>query len=100
MTIEYDDKGKFFTEVITKIPTLVTLQTVTHRIHGTAHVHPNERLKDELDKPEQFLAITDATVYDQNGNVLHECKFIAVRRNQIVWVMPEDEIQEGKRNEL
>jgi hypothetical protein len=99
MNIEYDDKGKFFTEVITKAPKLVTLQTVTHHIHGTAYVNPGERLKDELDKPEPFLAITDATIYDQNGDILHECKFLAVRRVHIVWVLPDDEIEEMKEGE-
>jgi hypothetical protein len=97
MNIEYDGKGKFFTEVLTKTPKLVTLQTVTHRIHGTAYVHPNDRLKDELNKPEQFLAITDATIYDQKGNILQECRFIAVHRDHIVWVLPDEEIEERKK---
>jgi hypothetical protein len=96
MKIEYDDKGKFFTDVITKTPVSVTIQTVTQRIHGTVHVHPEERLKDELDKAEQFLAVTDAAIYDQEGKVLHECQFLAVNCGQIVWVMP-DERAEGER---
>jgi hypothetical protein len=96
MKIEYDDKGKYFTDVISKAPVSVTIQTVTQRIRGTVHVHPEERLKDELDKAERFLAVTDAAIYDPDGRVLQECPFLAVNCVQIIWVMPDAEGAEGE----
>ena len=92
MTIEYDDKGKFFTDIITKIPIPVIIQTVTHRIHGNIHIRQDQRIKDELDIQEKFMAVTAATVYAPNGKIMHQTNFLAVQRSQIIWVVPEDEI--------
>jgi hypothetical protein len=92
MTIEYDDNGKFFTDVVTKIPISVLIQTVTHRIHGNIHVTRDQRLKDELDLPEKFVAITDATVYSTDDQVLYQARFLAVQRDEIIWVLPDSEV--------
>ena len=92
MTIEFDDKGKFFTDVITKVAVPAIIQTATQRIHGNMHVRPDQRLKDELNVDEKFLAVTDATVYSFDGQVLYRCNFISVQRAQIVWVIPENEV--------
>jgi hypothetical protein len=92
MTIEFDDKGKFFTDVITKVTLPAIIQTVTQRIHGNVHVRPDQRLMDELNVDEKFLAVTDATVYSFEGQILYRCKFISLQRSQIVWVIPENEI--------
>ena len=68
MTIEFDDKGKYFTDIISKItPIPVMLQTAPHRIHGNIHVSQDRRLKDELELPEKFIAVTDAIVYYQKA---------------------------------
>ncbi|MCJ7584324.1 MAG: hypothetical protein MUO30_06090 [Anaerolineales bacterium] len=98
MTIEFDDKGKFFTDVITKVTVPAIIQTVTQRIHGKLHVRPDQRLKDELDINEKFLAVTDATIYSFDGQVLYQCKFVSIQRTQIVWVIPESEVL-GSTNE-
>jgi len=98
MTIEFDDKGKFFTDVITKVAVPAIIQTVTQRMHGNIHVRPDQRLKDELDSNEKFLAVTDATVYSFDGQVLYQCKFVGIQRTQIVWVIPESEVL-GSTNE-
>lgn len=94
MTIEYDEKGKIFTEVVPKIPIPAVVQTTQHLIRGNVHVHRDERLKDELDRDEFFLAMTDVSVIGADGKVLHKSRFLAVRRAQIVWVMPARESQE------
>lgn len=99
MKIEYDDKGKYFTDVVTKNPIPVTIQTVEQRIRGLVHVHPDERLKDELDKNEKFVAVTDAIIYDQDGAIMHQCKFLAVHRAHIIWVMPEEQAGAEERSE-
>ncbi len=92
MVIEYDDKGKFYTDVILKSAVPAIVQTVTQRIHGNIHVRRDQRLKDELDIAEKFLAVTDATVYSFDGQILYQCKFISIQRAQIVWVIPETEL--------
>ena len=94
MTIEYDDKGKIFTDVVSKVAIPALVQTTQHLIRGDVHVHRDERLKDELDRDELFLAMTDVSVIGADGQVLHETRFLAVRRAQIVWVMPARESQE------
>lgn len=95
MTIRFDEKGKFFTDFVSKEALYVTVQTLTNRIHGCLHVRPGERLKDEINKAEEFIAITEATVFDTLGEVLMQGKFIAVNRDHIVWILPDGEYQEG-----
>ncbi|MBI3159378.1 MAG: hypothetical protein HYZ26_07255 [Chloroflexi bacterium] len=91
MTLEYDDKGKIFTEVISKQPLAVVIQTGVHRIEGVVHIRPQERLKDELDRPERFLAVTDAVIYDLAGQEVGRSAFLAVRREAIHWVLEQEE---------
>ena len=92
MAIEYDDNGKFYTDVVSKEPVSVMIQTVTHRIVGNIHVSQDRRLKDELDLAEKFVAITDAVIYSPDNQILYQANFLAVQRAEIVWVMPVGEI--------
>ena len=94
MTVEYDEKGKIFTEVVPKVAIPAVLQTSAQLIRGNVHVRRDERLKDELDRDELFLAVTDASVIDSDGQTLHQARFMAVRRAQIVWVMPAHETED------
>ena len=94
MTVEYDEKGKIFTEVVPKVAIPAVLQTSAQLIRGNVHVRRDERLKDELDRDELFLAVTDASVIDSDGQTLHQARFMAVRRAQIVWVMPAHGVEE------
>jgi hypothetical protein len=91
MTIEFDEKGKFFTDIVPKIPVHSVIQTINQLIRGKVHVRQGERLKDELDRNDLFLAVTDATVIGVDGQVLFQAPFLAVRRSQIVWVLPDEE---------
>ena len=91
MTIEFDEKGKFFTDIVPKIPVHSVIQTIHQLIRGKVHVRQGERLKDELDRNDLFLAVTDATVIGVDGQVLFQAPFLAVRRSQIVWVLPDEE---------
>lgn len=90
MSIDFDDKGKIFTDVVSKNPIPTIVQTTQHLIRGDVHVRQDERLKDELDRDELFLAITDAKIMGADDQVIHKARFLAVRRAQIVWVMPAD----------
>lgn len=91
MTIEYDEKGKFFTDIVSKVAVHATVQTTSQLISGNVHVRRGERLKDELDRDELFLAITDASILEPDGKAVFTAPFLAVRRSQIVWVMPDHE---------
>ncbi len=95
MTVEFDENGKIFTDVISKVPIPAVVQTTQHLIRGNVHVRRDERLKDELDRDELFLAITDASVIGADGQTLHRTRFLAVRRAQIVWVMPAQGTEES-----
>ncbi len=89
MSFEYDEKGKFFTDIVTKVSVEALLQTTTHLIRGKIHIRRGERVKDELDRDELFIAVTDASVLGPDGQALHTAPFLAVRRAQIVWILPE-----------
>ncbi len=90
MSIEYDEKGKFFTDVVSKVAVRAVVQTTAQLIRGNVHVREGERLKNELDRDELFLAMTDASILAPDGQVQFQAPFLAVRRAQIVWVFLED----------
>jgi hypothetical protein len=66
MSIEYDEKGKIFTDVVSKTAIHATVQTTTHMLQGYIHVRRDQRIKDELDRDEDFLAVTDVSVLGAN----------------------------------
>ncbi len=88
----FEEKGKLFTEVITKICIEVIIQTTGFRIYGKVHVRPGERLKDELDRNEPTLAVTDAIIYDAEGkSQIIKSNFVAVQKPHIIWILPDSE---------
>jgi uncharacterized protein DUF6812 len=96
MTFEYDEKGKIFTEIVSKVAIPATVQTTTHLIRGQLHVRRDQRIKDELDLNENFLAMTEVSVMDPDGQTLFQAPFLAVRRSHIIWVLPEQNRSEEK----
>lgn len=97
MSIEYyDEKGKVFTNIVTKVAIQATIQTTTHMMRGHLHVRKDQRIKDELDHNEKFLALTDVSIMGPDGQPLFQVPFVAVQRAQIVWVIPEQNNDEEK----
>ena len=96
MTIEYDEKGKIFTEIISKVPVQATIQTTTHLMRGRLHVRRDQRIKDELDASENFIALTEVSVLGPDGQTLFQAPFVALRRSHIIWVIPEQSQSEEK----
>ncbi len=99
MAIEYDEKGKFFTDVIKKEEVWSQIQTNMHRIEGYLHIRIGERLSDEINADQLFLPVTDAEVYSLEGALLFTSDFLAVNRGQIIWLMPVKDHREktGRR---
>jgi len=96
MTIEYDEKGKIFTDIVSKIAIFATIQTTTHLLRGRIHVRRDQRVIDELDLNENFLPITEVSVMGPNGETLFEAPFLALQRSHIVWVFPDQKTDEEK----
>ena len=98
MTTHYDDKGKFYTDIISKKDINVTIQTTTHRIEGIVHARRGERLKDELNTEEKFLAVTDAIIFGSDNSKEYTVNFLAIHKNKIIWIFPTsgDEIAIGE----
>ncbi len=92
MVTHYDEKGKVFTEVVSKRPVQVVIQTVQNTIRGTIHVRPDFRVKDELNGTDGFMAVTDAVVFNSLNEELYRTAFLVVNTNHIIWVIPEEEI--------
>lgn len=93
MSTRYDDKGKFFTDRVTKEQIPVVIQTVFGRIEGFFHVMAGARLKDEINNAEQFVAITNAKIYDLRGDCQLVCEFLSLNRDHIIWLAPQAEVQ-------
>lgn len=91
MTTQSENRETFFTTVISKEAIDVIIQTTTHRIQGHIYIKPGERLKDGINQDDTFFAITDAAIFDANGNVLYNSDFVAVNRAHIVWLLPADQ---------
>lgn len=88
MTTHYDEKGKFFTDIISKKSVPVVMQTTTHRIEGNVHIRRGERLKDELDREENFLAVTEAKIFNSDNQPIYSSSFLSVAKINIVWIFP------------
>jgi len=93
MIVEYDEKGKYFTDVITKDLILTHIQTQMHLIRGYVHVRKGDRLSDEINSDNGFLSITDAKIFTPQGEILYTSKYLAINREHIVWLMPIEENQ-------
>jgi len=91
MTVQAGPRGKYFTEVVRKTPVRATIRTVGATINGTVHVHPDERTLDMLNALDGFLAVTEASV-DEGSNSF-EAAFLAVNKDHILWIQPDDEAQ-------
>lgn len=89
--IRYDEKGKFFTNFVTKNTVQAIIQTTHYRIRGEIHVRVGDRVKDELNRPDQFLAVTNAAIYDDTDTLLFRREFVSINRDHIIWVIPEKE---------
>jgi Family of unknown function (DUF6812) len=92
MNPDFDEKGKIYTHVITKQPVRVIVQTADHRIIGNLHIRPGERVIDELNRGDKFVAITAAVVMEKSGEELYHCDFLALNHESVTWIIPEKDV--------
>jgi hypothetical protein len=94
MSIHFDEKGKFFTDIVNKDAISVIIQTEINVVRGKIHVLPDCRLKDEINRLDDFFAVTEAIVYNLTGKELYRTNFIALNREKIIWFLPEGELSQ------
>ncbi len=92
MITQFEEKGKIFTPKITTEQKAVIVQTTTHKIKGDLHVKLDLRLLDEINEHDQFLALTNVEILDVDKNILYKTNFLAVNTDQIIWILPVNEI--------
>lgn len=81
-----------FSDKIEKVAKRVVLQTLHDVILGDFHYRPRLRLIDELLTGDQYLAITNAVVYDKSGKVRFRSNFLSINRDHIVMIIPWEEM--------
>jgi hypothetical protein len=91
MSIRYDEKGKFFTQIVSKDPYPVIIQTLMHRIEGNIYARQDERIKDAINAENQFIAVTDVKIYNSQGQKIIESDFTLINGDHIVWMLPQNE---------
>ena len=90
-----DEKGKIFTPLMRKKKQSVLIQTSSSLFSATIHLHPDNRLSDELNILDKFLSVTDVQLLDPKKKVVAEYPYIAIQVSQIVWITPLGEPREG-----
>jgi len=95
MSVRIDAKGKTYTDIVHKDEVAALIQTTANLIHGHIYLRAGLRLKDELNgTAEQFIAVTNAEVYNANGQVLVRSDFLTVNKHEIIWVRPDEDTVE------
>jgi len=68
--------------------TKVVILTDTYRIKGYIELVPGARITDYMIDAKDFIAITDAEVWEREGRQVFTAHFINVSRDHIVVVSP------------
>lgn len=77
---------------VNKVVGRVLILTDTHKIEGDIHIFPASRLTDLLNSGVSFIPVTDAIIYDLNGEQeLYRVDFISLNKNIIRIVMEVNE---------
>jgi len=101
MVTQFDEHGKIFTNVVSKKTIRAKIQTASNHIIGDIYIRQDGRLSDELNKSDPFLPVTNAEIRDINGkNIIELRDFIAIQKNQIIWVSPDSEAQDADANKM
>jgi hypothetical protein len=85
-----------YSQKIEKVTVDVVIKTKQDIILGSLHIRPIVRMIDELLDADKFIAVTNAVVYDSRGNALFKTDFLALNRDDISYVVPQQELKELK----
>lgn len=96
MDLRIDDKGKYFTQRVSKDMLPAFIRTAEQVIVGNIHTRPERRLKDELSEDNaRFIAVTDARVYDASSEqLLYHSALMLVAYSQIVLLSPLEALED------
>lgn len=70
--------------------TKVTILTGTYRVKGYIDLLPGARVTDYLEESKDFIAVTDAEVWDLSNRHILNAAFVNVSRDHIQIVTPGD----------
>lgn len=91
MDYRIDPKGKVFTTHVTKRTLAVIISLGNSIIHGNVYLMADNRLKDELNDGERFIAVTDARIYPPGSeSPLYESAALIINKEQISWIFPKE----------
>ncbi len=97
MDYRLDEKGKFYTTHVTKRKASVIAFAHGTLITGMMHLLLDNRVKDEMNGGENFVAVTHAQVRDlASGQILCEDQTVLLNKNQVSWIIPCDETHESE----
>jgi len=99
MTTRIDAKGKVFTDVVHKTELPVVIQTASQLIHGHMYLRPGDRLIDEMNREDRFVAVTGALIYGANGEALQQAEFLTLNKAHVVWIRPDTQSRETTRDD-
>jgi hypothetical protein len=70
--------------------TKVIILTSHYRIVGNIHMHSQARVTDYVCESKNFIAVTDAEIWDLDQRKVATTSFLNINREHIETVMPED----------
>ena len=88
-----DAKGKYYTERVSTDELAVVIRTEQGTIHGFLHLHPNNRLSDEIEREGTFLSLTEVHVETLDGRAF-ETEFLAINKDAALWITPAQAVEE------
>ena len=84
-----DERGKLFTERVSKGQVDVLITTLGGHIRGFIYVSQGQRIKDMLNSgSERFIAVSDATASALDGSDVLAAGLMAVNKDHIISVIP------------
>jgi hypothetical protein len=75
--------------------TRVIILTGHYRIVGHISVLPEARVTDYICESKEFIAVTDAEVWDHDQRKVATTKFMNINREHIEIIMPEESVTQG-----
>ena len=95
--LRYNQTIYYSNDKIEKVAITVIIQTSTNIITGDIYVRPMNRLIDEMNDTDKFLAVTDAVVYEASGKVRFRTACLTVNFDNIVLIIPKEDLIHTER---